>query len=106
MIAGIGTNEISITLDSNPSTGYSWAYLLDSENSIMIESEYLDNSIVQSPGRGGTERFVIRALAEGKTTLSLFYGRHAYMGFSDTDENGLDKDPLYVLTLEITVSKG
>ena len=68
----------TLTLVSNPTTGYSWQ-VMEIDNTVLLqdgEPEYK-----QSPrseglvGAGGTETFHFKAVGSGKTTLSLGYMR-------------------------------
>ncbi len=69
---------VTLTLVSNPTTGYSWQ-VMEIDSVILIqdgEPEYK-----QSPGSeglvgaGGTETFRFKAVGSGKTTLNLGYMR-------------------------------
>lgn len=69
---------LTITLESNPTTGYSWQ-VMEINSTVLLqqgEPEY-----EQSPnseglvGAGGMERFRFEALAPGETTLVLGYMR-------------------------------
>ena len=69
---------MTVTLVSNPTTGYSWQ-VMEIDNTILIqvgEPEY-----EQSPGSeglvgaGGTETFRFKVVGAGKTTLGLGYMR-------------------------------
>ena len=103
-ISMMGYDIAEFSLDSNPSTGYSWRAVVGEAGIVEVSSEFArQESELPVPGRGGTEVFTIRALSAGTTTVSLYYGRHASAGFTDTDENGLDRDPLYVLTFTVRV---
>ena len=71
-------NLVTLTLVSNPTTGYSWQ-VMEIDSVILIqdgEPEYK-----QSPGSeglvgaGGTETFRFKAVGSGETVLSLGYMR-------------------------------
>ncbi len=68
-----------VTLESNPSTGYSWA-VLENQNPILEqvgESEYKPSEQGDPPmvGAGGWEIFRFKAVNSGQTTLKLVYRR-------------------------------
>ena len=70
---------IAISLESNPSTGYSW--MATSSNSgvvaLMGEPIYttpMDNG-TPVPGAAGTQTFTFQAVKAGKATLTLDYVR-------------------------------
>ena len=67
---------VAITLDSNPTTGYSWARDATETDDILAlvgEPEYKSQSILI--GGGGVETWRFRAEAPGTTTLHLVYRR-------------------------------
>ena len=71
------TGEIfSITLDSNPTTGYQWqlANLVDEKVLKLISSEYrmAETNMV---GAGGKEVWTFKALSTGQTTIVFEYVR-------------------------------
>ena len=45
----IGTKEVSVDLEENPTTGYSWTYSIDDESVIQyVSDEYIDPSALSS----------------------------------------------------------
>ncbi|NYT16274.1 MAG: protease inhibitor I42 family protein [Methanomassiliicoccales archaeon] len=62
-----------ISLDSNPSTGYSWAANFE-ENEVMLEKRTYrtESSLI---GGGGKETFTFRSLTKGETTITMKYKR-------------------------------
>jgi predicted secreted protein len=67
-----GTFEV--TLDSNPTTGYSWAYSsISSNNLTLISNEFIRPQNSRLIGSGGKQVFVFKA--DGPTTLHLRYAR-------------------------------
>jgi len=65
---------ISVSLKSNPSTGYAWAIVPGSELYLSQQgaSEFVsDNSNI--PGAGGVLTFKFMAIASGDCTLKLIY---------------------------------
>jgi len=73
----IKTGEtFTITLESNPTTGYQWM-VLDVDEKILSQvgdAEYQSKGTVM-PGSGGEETFTFKALKSGKTELLLGYER-------------------------------
>jgi inhibitor of cysteine peptidase len=67
---------LSLTLPSNPSTGYSWKITSDDRAVLVPLGEPQFNvSGTPRPGAGGTETFNFKAVAPGTTTLTLVYVR-------------------------------
>jgi inhibitor of cysteine peptidase len=71
-------DQFSVSLPSNQTTGYSWR-LAEGVSSAVLKTM---GSRYTAPapsgglvGRGGTETWVFRALAKGKTTITLEYAR-------------------------------
>ncbi len=67
-------DTISIALDSNPSTGYSWA--IEKNNTTLLtlkQSEFSGSNGV--PGSGGTQTFTFVAKSAGTVNLQLKYWR-------------------------------
>ena len=71
---------LSITLESNPSTGYGWVATI-SDPAIMVQmgepvyQEPPSNSSTPALGASGTQTFYFQALETGATTLRLDYKR-------------------------------
>ncbi len=68
--------EFLITLDSNPSTGYSWEADFD-ENYLMFKSKDFVPGKVNSEvvGAGGKEIFTFAPINAGETMVTMSYGR-------------------------------
>ena len=67
---------LAITVESNPTTGYSWAQQEGEPDDILVmlgEPEYKSKSALI--GGGGTETLRFRAERPGTTTLQLIYRR-------------------------------
>ncbi len=68
---------LSVTLDSNPSTGYTWKVGQNDAKVLLPlgEPQFSLGGKEPMPGAGGTETFQFKALAKGKTPLTLVYVR-------------------------------
>lgn len=76
----LNTGEIlSITLESNPSTGYSWVANISEPAvlALMGEPEYTEPSQSETPllGAAGTQTFYFQAAESGNATITLDYKR-------------------------------
>jgi predicted secreted protein len=66
-------DEFVIGLDSNPTTGYEWEAHFDSSMLQLVDRELSAHGA--GIGSGGIERFRLKALNAGETTLELTYKR-------------------------------
>lgn len=78
LLLGICLNKqrkITISLASNPSTGYSWSYKMSKEGIVkLIASKYQeDKHDSNMVGVGGKEFYTFEALKEGKVTITFIY---------------------------------
>lgn len=66
-----------ISLESNPTTGYMWTYVIDNESIAKVESEdYISNSADgNNVGVGGIQSYTIVGLNEGETKITFTYMR-------------------------------
>lgn len=86
----IGTKEVSVDLEENPTTGYSWTYSIDDESVIQyVSDEYIDPSALSSSsgssessepetplaGAPGVRRFTFTPVGDGSTTIQFKYAR-------------------------------
>ena len=76
----INTNvnaEFTITLESNPTTGYSWKFDYDKTMLNLVNEEYkADNKAdKQLVGSGGTQFTRFKALKSGSTAVTFSYRR-------------------------------
>ena len=76
VINAVAGDEFSITLESNPTTGYSWqlAQPLDEEMVKLVSSEYVP-SRTDLVGAGGEEKWTFLALNKGVVRIVLKYVR-------------------------------
>ena len=66
---------VSFSLDSNPTTGYSWQ-VAQSEELFKIETVYAENEHAEGMvGVGGKETFTLTPLKSGSTEVTLTYLR-------------------------------
>ncbi|MDD3212908.1 MAG: protease inhibitor I42 family protein [Eubacteriales bacterium] len=63
----------SITLQENPTTGYTWSYVISDEAIIAVTDDgYIADANPEGlVGAGGTHRFTITGIAEGQATVTL-----------------------------------
>jgi inhibitor of cysteine peptidase len=87
-------DEISVKLEGNVTTGYTWAFAPDVSGVIEEVGEAAYESDSTLAGAGGEFTFTFRAAAPGTTKLTLHYLRPWE-----------EEDPISTFTLEITVSE-
>jgi len=93
-VSVIKGNELTVKLEGNPTTGYSWILVEGLDTSIlksMGDPEYKSES--NMAGAGGTYTFKFKAVDSGTTPLKLVYLR--------TWETGVA--PLKIFELTVTV---
>ena len=67
--------SVSITLDSNPTTGFSWQ-VSQSEELFSVETNYVEDKHEEGlVGVGGKETITLTPLKAGKTEVTLTYAR-------------------------------
>ncbi len=66
-----------VTLDSNPSTGYSWKATFDESRLKLVEQKFTSGAEAGQPvvGAGGKETLLFQALSSGTTQVQLAYQR-------------------------------
>jgi inhibitor of cysteine peptidase len=68
--------DIVISLESNPSTGYSWVAVYDQDELVLVDKIFTshqgDEKLV---GAGGTETFRFKAQKTGQATITMSYQR-------------------------------
>ena len=94
MITAKVGEEFTIVLDSNPTTGYSWKLSDNFSGGIvqLVSSSYIP-PVTRRKGAGGEEIWRFKAVAAGKTTISLEYIRPWEKGVQ----------PVAVKSYEVTV---
>lgn len=71
-------DEITISLCSNPSTGFGWEDPVIGDPAVLevVSSEYREQTASPSVvGAAGTQRITLRAAAAGASTVTLAYSR-------------------------------
>jgi inhibitor of cysteine peptidase len=68
--------SITVTLDSNATTGYSWQLMGISDNTVLEKT----NNVYEAPtsglmGASGKEVWTFQALRAGKATVTMEYGQ-------------------------------
>jgi len=68
--------SLVVTLESNATTGYSWALVQNSDEGVLNKtgSEYVAPQTTLL-GAGGKEEWTFKALKKGTSTISMGYGR-------------------------------
>lgn len=64
---------LTISLSSNPTTGFAWTAEFDPKFMRLIKKEF--SPLANTVGAGGTERFEFKALKSGLTELRMIYQR-------------------------------
>ena len=70
--------ELTITLGSNPTTGYQWsedAEISDETIIRQVSHEFVGPGIDEPPGTSGEDVWIFKGLKRGTTTLLLEYSR-------------------------------
>ena len=70
-------DTLTVILEENPSTGYRWAYEMDTNGIVNLESdEYIPKQDSESLiGAGGQHKWVFQCLAEGTVNITFYYYR-------------------------------
>ena len=80
----IGTKEVTLDLEENPTTGYSWEYSISDETVLeYVKDEYIDPSASAESSEGeepvvgasGVRRFTFNPLSDGTVTVEFRYSR-------------------------------
>ena len=70
---------VTLTLESNPTTGFKWAIASNSDASVLQEAgnRFEAPPATEPPklGAGGNEIWTFKALKEGTSTISMVYSR-------------------------------
>lgn len=70
--------ELTVTLGSNPTTGYQWseeAEIRDETVVQQISHEFMGPGIGEPPGTSGEDVWIFKALRRGTTIISMEYSR-------------------------------
>ena len=86
-------DELVITLEGNPTTGYQWEMLPNSEGVVELQGDPEYKSGGKLAGSGGQYKFAFKAIKAGATTVNLKY----YRSFE------ADVPPIQTYTINITV---
>jgi inhibitor of cysteine peptidase len=70
----VGT-QLALTLDENPTTGFSWELELSSGLSVVSDSYQTTPGREGMPGAGGTHTWTIEATTAGTQTIAGYYSR-------------------------------
>ncbi len=75
LILANNKKDLTISLDSNPSTGYTWVYSVSESEVVKISEDYENKCDAEMVGCGGKSIFTIKPLKQGKTTITFTYSR-------------------------------
>ena len=90
MYCAVG-RELTVTLGSNPTTGYQWteeAVIRDDDIIEQTSHKFVGPGIDEPPGTSGEDVWVFKGLKRGTTTILLIYSRsweEAGIGFWTVD---------------------
>jgi inhibitor of cysteine peptidase len=68
-------DQFAVTLDSNPSTGYSWQSVGFDHSVVNLISSEFKRGDRRMPGGGGKQIWTFKAVGAGSTTISFRYVR-------------------------------
>jgi inhibitor of cysteine peptidase len=88
--------ELVVSLESNPTTGYGWE-VSGIDGAVLVqlgEAEYAQGGAEGMVGAGGTETFRFTAQGSGQTTLTLIYHRAWEK----------DVEPIETFSVDVTVN--
>lgn len=90
-------DTLTVELNSNPSTGYSWQVSQVDEKVLQQagDAQFSLGNKTPMPGAGGTQTFTFQAVGKGKTTLTLIYVRPW--------ETSVTPTPNDIFTVNVTV---
>ncbi len=75
-IAARTGDQVTITLDSNATTGYKWQLVAKPDSKVLRFDKSVYNDPSEAiPGRGGTETWTFTAAGKGNTSFTLNYAR-------------------------------
>ena len=68
---------VSISVDENATTGYSWTYVISDESKLSLAGSDFSQSVSDTEivGAGGTRTFSFKALDMGDAVVTLIYQR-------------------------------
>jgi inhibitor of cysteine peptidase len=72
---GGGSQSITIELDGNPTTGYSWTYTMDPEGIVKEVSHEYKADAKGTVGGGGKYTYVFAAQSPGEVQMQFVYAR-------------------------------
>ncbi len=82
-------NTVTVSLKSNPTTGFSWSCEIQDANIAQVNSESYsqDKAPKGLVGVGGLQTFVLKCTGKGKTAVKFTYRRPWEGGETDTVRN-------------------
>ena len=88
-----------LVLDSSPTTGYSWNWMIDNENVVAVSNEYVPDNLNASQdmqlfvGGGGKDHMALSGLSAGESVITFTYKRP------------WEKNALYTLVYRVRVDE-
>lgn len=74
--ARIKDDVLTFSLTENPTTGYTWSYVLEGTNLVFSNDSYVANEAEEDAvGTGGRHEFVFDGAGEGTATLTFTEGQ-------------------------------
>lgn len=75
-LEGLGTPELTILLEANATTGYSWVLAAEGEAVTVTEEEYkADEAADDAVGVGGVQPYLVKAVKPGDAKLIFTYAQ-------------------------------
>lgn len=82
---------LEITLEENPSTGFSWQYTIDKSGIVkFIEDKYIDKNSNGKLGSPGVHKWSVKGVVAGNVKITFVYSKN----------NEIDKEMEYILTVD------
>lgn len=69
--SGKKSQNLNITLDENPTTGYTWTYKIEDENVAKFVSDEYVAPKGDKAGEGGTHTYEFAGVKKGETTITF-----------------------------------
>lgn len=74
-LEGVGTPELTILLEANPTTGFTWQVAQDGDAITLTEQDFQPGESGDAVGVGGIQPYLVEAKQEGEATLTFTYAQ-------------------------------